>query len=136
MTAPDHPFDRDLTGVRLAFHLGEHHRYHSSNDLEDFQATHRRLHGVPSASEEARQKALAEAFEEGARSAHRPCMAKAWDEGYAAGDRDCYNADEARTWNGRALDDDELTRNPYAAEDQPVSTVPVPNVRTNPELWR
>jgi hypothetical protein len=120
VTAPDHPFDRDLTDVRLAQHLGAAHSYHSSSDLENFEATHRKLHGVPSASEER----------------HQANLAKAWDEGYAAGDRDAYHSSKARAWNGRTLDNDELTPNPYLTEAEPVSTVPTPKVQTNSDLWR
>jgi hypothetical protein len=94
-------------------------------------------------------------------AAFQRARAEAWDEGYAAGDRDAYNSHEARTWNGRALDDDELTRNPYAAEARPVDTDLIDKARqmlpltehpensdyhnalaraqriqTNPELWR
>lgn len=49
--------------------------------------------------------------------------ARIWDEGYAAGDRDAYNAANARDWNGRTLDEEELTKNPYLEES------------TNKELW-
>lgn len=138
MTAPDHPFDRDLTDVRLAQHLGAAHSYHSSSDLENFDATHRRLHGVPSASEERRQADLA----------------RAWAEGYAAGDRDAYHSSKARAWNGR-------THNPYLTEAEPVdidlidkakqmlpltehpenssyhnALARAQRVQTNPDLWR
>ncbi len=47
-------------------------------------------------------------------------LAAAWSRGYDAGDRDAYNAAEARQWNGRDLDPDELTANPYQ-DDAPTT---------------
>jgi hypothetical protein len=117
VTAPDHPFLPDLTGPPLARHLGGAHHYYSSSYTEDFDATHRRLHGVPSVAAERRQAELA----------------KAWDEGYDAG-----SADQEAFWLAKAAGPDTVenlryTDNPYATESEPVSTVPA---QTNPELWR
>jgi hypothetical protein len=41
--------------------------------------------------------------------------AEAWDKGYGVGWLDAWRNEEARIYNGRELDEDELTPNPYRA---------------------